>query len=134
MDYGRGAAHRGPQDGLCRLKPLADGHAVAQLGECPFEGVEPCEEIIGRFDAMVPQLYDEEDRVRRYILHRDRTGEFVRLGLLSISFAVVTNMDHPLVHIGQIAKIGAELKTLAKQQALQTEKSTYVKERRKQPA
>ncbi len=56
-----------------------------------------------------------------------RTGQTVQLGFLSIGIAIVTNTEHPLLHPGQIAKLGAELKTVAKQ----IEKSAYVKERRK---
>ena len=85
-----------------------------------------CEAIIQTFDAMVPQLYDEEDRARGYLLHADRKGQAVRIPLLSISIALVTNDVQPLTHPGQIAKIGAELKAYAKQ----FDRSLYVKERR----
>ncbi len=88
-----------------------------------------CKEIIQKFDAMMPQLYDEEDRVRGYLRHTDRKGQEVRVPLLSVSIALVTNDSHPLTHPGEIAKIGAELKAYAKQ----FERSIYVKERR-QPA
>ncbi|MBI4341675.1 MAG: response regulator [Candidatus Omnitrophica bacterium] len=88
------------------------------------EGV--CRTIIERFDAMVPQLYDEADRTRGYLLHKDRKGQEVKVPLLSISIALVTNEWHPLTHPGQVAKIGAELKAYAKQ----FDRSIYVKERR----
>ena len=85
-----------------------------------------CETIIRNFDAMAPQLYDEEDRVRGYLLHTDRKGQQVQLPLLSIAIALVTNEGKQLTHPGQIARIGAELKAYAKQ----FERSIYVKERR----
>ena len=88
-----------------------------------------CEAIINHFDAMASQLYDEEDRKRGYISHTDRKGQEVKIPLLSVSIALVTNEWHPLTHPGQVAKIGAELKAYAKQ----FERSIYVKERR-QPA
>lgn len=88
-----------------------------------------CQAIIAQFDAMVPQLYDEEDKQRGYLLHADRRGQEVKVPLLSISIALVTNEWHPLTHPGQVAKIGAELKAYAKQ----FDRSLYVKERR-QPA
>ena len=86
--------------------------------------------IIDRFDAMALALYDDADRQRGYVMHTDRKGQPVKLGFLTISIAVVTNEDHRLTHLGQIAQIGAELKAYAKQ----LERSVYVKERRKPPA
>ena len=88
-----------------------------------------CEAVIRDFDAMIPQLYEAEDRARGYLLHTDRKGQPVKIPLLAISIALVTNEAHPLTHPGQIAKIGAELKAYAKQ----FERSIYVKERRQTP-
>ena len=88
-----------------------------------------CEAIVQGFDAMVPQFYEEQDRARGYLLHTDRKGQQVKIPLLSISIALVTNETHPLTHPGEVAKIGAELKAYAKQ----FERSLYVKERRQIP-
>ena len=85
-----------------------------------------CEGIVRNFDAMARQLYDEEDRTRGYLLHTDRKGQEVKIPLLSVSIALVTNAAQALTHPGQIAKIGAELKAYAKQ----FDRSIYVKERR----
>ena len=89
-------------------------------------GERLCEAIITRFDTMVPELYDETDRARDHLLHKDRKGQEVKVPLLSVSIALVTNEWHPLTHPGQVAKIGAELKAYAKQ----FDRSLYVKERR----
>ena len=86
--------------------------------------------ILEQFDALAPSLYDEADRQRGSVLHTDRKGQPVTLGFLTISIAVVTNEEHRLTHLGQIAQIGAELKAYAKQ----LERSVYVKERRKPSA
>jgi hypothetical protein len=86
--------------------------------------------IITQFDALAPSLYDDADRKRGYVLHADRKGQPVKLGFLTISIAVVTNEEHRLTHLGQVAQIGAELKARAKQ----LERSVYVKERRKPSA
>jgi len=86
-----------------------------------------CEAMIRNFDAMVPDLYDEADRQRGYMLHTDRKGQQIKLPLLSISIALVTNEDHALSHPGHIAALGAELKAYAKT----FDRSVYVKERRK---
>ena len=89
-------------------------------------GEAVCEAIIRDFDAMAPQLYDKEDRARGYLLHKDRKGQEVKVPLISISIALVTNEAQTLTHPGQVAKIGAELKAYAKQ----FDRSLYVKERR----
>ncbi len=95
-----------------------------------LERAEPlCEAIVNAFDAMAAQLYDEEDRVRGYLLHTDRKGQEVKVPLLSVSIALVRNDNHVLTHPGQIAKMGAELKAYAKQ----FDRSLYVKERRQGP-
>lgn len=85
-----------------------------------------CQAVIERFDAMAGRLYDEEDRERGYIIHHDRKGQDVRVPLLAIAIAVVTNEGRTITHPGEIAKVGAELKAYAKQ----FEKSHFVKERR----
>lgn len=84
-------------------------------------------QIVERFDAAIPRLYDEEDRAQGYVLHTDRKGAPVKIGFLTIAIAIVSSAQQPLTHIGQIAKIGAELKGQAKR----AEKSAYVTERRK---
>jgi diguanylate cyclase (GGDEF)-like protein len=85
-----------------------------------------CEAIIAAFDAMAPQLYDAADRAQGYLLHTDRKGQAVKVPMLSVSIALVSNAVQPLTHPGQIATIGAELKAYAKQ----FDRSIYVKERR----
>jgi diguanylate cyclase (GGDEF)-like protein len=88
-----------------------------------------CQWIVKEFDAAVPNLYDEADRRRGAITHTDRKGAPVTVGLLTISIALVSGASQTLTHVGQIAKIGAELKAYAKQ----SDKSLYVKERRQTP-
>ncbi len=88
---------------------------------------ELCEEILKRFDEMAIQLYDPEDQARGYILHKDRSGNEIQAGFLSVAIALVSTKDRPLDHPAEIAEIGAQLKALAKQ----SEKSTYVTDRRK---
>ena len=89
------------------------------------EGV--CQQVIEEFDATIPGRYDEADRRRGHLIHTDRKGAPVTVGLLTISIAIVSSASQPLTHVGQIAKIGAELKAYAKQ----AEKSLYVTERRR---
>ncbi|HEX9781079.1 MAG TPA: response regulator [bacterium] len=89
-----------------------------------------CRTIVESFDAGVGTLYDEADRQRGHLLHRTRTGEMVEVPFLFISIALVSSEDHQFEHPGQIAELGAELKTYAKQ----FQKSLYVRDRRQMPA
>jgi diguanylate cyclase (GGDEF)-like protein len=93
----------------------------------PQRATPLCEAIVKAFDAMAPQLYDEADRARGYLLHTDRKGQSISVPLLSIAIALITNEEHRFSHPGEIATLGAELKAYAKQ----FERSTYVRERRK---
>lgn len=86
-----------------------------------------CEEIIRRFDHLVPLLYSLEDRQRGHIELRDRRGQTSRFPLLSIAIAAVTNQHRPLSHPGEISAIAGELKTRAKGAG----KSCYVLDQRR---
>ena len=87
-----------------------------------------CEAIVRSFDAMAQSLYDEADRQRGYLLHKDRKGHEVKIPILSVSVAMVTSDGTSLTHPDQVARIGADLKAYAKQ----FDRSTYVKERRRE--
>ncbi|MDD5688256.1 MAG: response regulator [Elusimicrobia bacterium] len=73
-----------------------------------------CNEIIKRFDNLVPSFYDEEARKKGYILTPNRKGEEEKFPLMSISIAVVDTSMRTYSHLGEISKIGAELKKYAK--------------------
>ena len=96
----------------------------------PQHAEKLCDAIVREFDVMALQCYDEVDRARGYLLHTDRKGQAVKIPILSMSIALVTNEEQQLTHPGQVAKLGAELKAYAKQ----FERSLYVKERRKLPS
>lgn len=86
-----------------------------------------CNKIISDFDQTAPSFYNETDRKAGYITGKDRKGVEQRFSFLSVSIGVVTNELRKIEHVAQIGEIGAELKTLAKQQ----EKSNYIKDKRK---
>jgi len=88
------------------------------------EGI--CQAVIERFDAAIPQAYDEEDRARGYISSRDRQGRIVHFPLLTVSISVVTNVQRSLVHPGQIAHIAAQVMRYVKAR----EGSNYAFDRR----
>lgn len=75
---------------------------------------EICEGIVERFDRMIVNWYDPQDREQGYIVSKNRQGQEMRFPLMTISIAVVTNRQRTLrdpVHVGEIA---AELKEYAK--------------------
>ncbi len=86
-----------------------------------------CETIIKRFDLVIPDFYDREERLRGYIDSIDRKGNHEQFPIMSLSIAVVTNCHRPINHPGDVSKIASELKKRAK--ALPG--SVYVKDQRK---
>lgn len=87
-----------------------------------------CQAIVERFDAVIPQAYDEGDRERGYILSRDRQGKIVHFPLLTVSISVVTNVQRPLVHPGQVSHIAAQMMRYVKAK----EGSNYAFDRREE--
>ncbi|OQW49021.1 MAG: hypothetical protein A4C66_14480 [Nitrospira sp. HN-bin3] len=87
-----------------------------------------CETIIKRFDLVIPDFYDREDRLKGYIDSVDRRGNKEQFPIMSLSIAVVTNERSPIAHPGDVSKIASELKKRAKAM----KGSVYVKDQRGQ--
>jgi hypothetical protein len=87
-----------------------------------------CRYVIDEFEKTAPQFYNEEDRLRGYILGKDRKGQEQKIPLLSISIGVVTNEARKFTHAAQISEVGAELKERAKK----LERSNYIKDQRRE--
>lgn len=73
-----------------------------------------CETVIKRFDLVIPDFYDRDDRLQGYIDSVDRKGNRERFPMMSLSIAVVTNSHRSIDHPGDVSKIASELKKLAK--------------------
>lgn len=86
-----------------------------------------CKGIISEFDRTAPHFYNEEDRQAGFIMGKDRLGNEVKTGLLSISIGIVSNANHPITHVAQISEKGAELKKYAKS----FQESIFVRDQRK---
>ncbi len=93
----------------------------------PDRAEDLCKRVLGRFDALVPSFYKEEDLARGYVTSTDRQGGVQKFPLLGIAIGVAHNRLLKLESFGQIARTGAELKHFAKQKG----KSAYVIDRRK---
>ncbi|MFW6172914.1 MAG: response regulator [Elusimicrobiota bacterium] len=89
--------------------------------------VPVCREIIKKFDDLIPTLYDEEDRQKGYIKTLDRKGQEEKFEIMTMSIGVVTTREKTFSHVGEISKIGSELKRYAKKE----NKSNFVVDRRK---
>jgi diguanylate cyclase (GGDEF)-like protein len=86
-----------------------------------------CKDVIARFDAMVPDLYDEADRKAGHIRGKTRQGQEVRFPLVGTALAVVTAEPGRFTHAAQISALATELKSWAKSHG----KSAYVTDRRR---
>lgn len=94
----------------------------------PQELVErACSEIIKAFDILIPYQYDESDREKGLIETHNRRGELEQFGILTISIAVLLNRDGEFEHVGEMAKMLADLKKATKLK----DGSNYMLERRR---
>ncbi len=99
----------------------AAGDFIGHIGGDDFvvvtapEAGEPVgDSIIAQFDDRVPAWYPAEDIARGGIAVQNRKGEMEQYPLLSISIGMVSNATRDLHHVGEISRIGAELKRFAK--------------------
>jgi diguanylate cyclase (GGDEF)-like protein len=117
--------------------PMGDGPSfVGHVGGDDFVAIvhpdvaeKVCQDIIARFDGMMPSLYDEQDRQNGYIEGKSRQGQPVRHALMGIALVIVFSRDREFTHPGEISSLASELKNFAKT----FNKSTYVNDRRRPP-
>lgn len=87
---------------------------------------QACQQVVLRFDAIVPNFYDEEDQEQGGIVSTDRQGNVRHFPLMAISLAVVFNIGGHLKHYGEASQTAMALKKKAKENP----KSSYVLDRR----
>lgn len=75
---------------------------------------EACDQVIRNFDLLIPNFYDEEDRIRGAIHSIDRQGNSRSFSLMTCSIAVVDTTVHPVKHVADISARAAQVKKLAK--------------------
>jgi diguanylate cyclase (GGDEF)-like protein len=79
------------------------------------ETAEPlAEEIVTRFNATVPELYDPEDRERGHVEVRNRLHNLERFPMMSLTLALVSTERMPVTHLAQLIDIAQELKAHGK--------------------
>jgi len=80
----------------------------------PDTMIAVCEEIVQQFDKMAPQHYAEQDRLNGYITGKSRQGVEMRFPLMTISIAVVTNLQRTFDSPLAMSAVAIELKEYAK--------------------
>jgi hypothetical protein len=73
-----------------------------------------CDDIIAQFDRMAPQFYSNQDRQNGYISVKSRQGVEMRFPLMTISIAVVTNLQRTFRSPLEMSAVAIELKEYAK--------------------
>jgi diguanylate cyclase (GGDEF)-like protein len=127
---------------------LADllSQTVGEIGEDTFTGhvggddfvvlapaaraEDLAKQIISRFDASIPALYDAEDRARGWVEAPDRRGRMRRVPFVTVSIGVVPLRPERFTGATEVARAAAEMKEVAKRRA----GSGYAVDRRESPA
>ena len=92
----------------------------------PDRGEEMAAAIAAEFDAVVPRLYEEEDRERGFIEIEDRQGDVHRYPPVSVAIGVVSNVKRTFGDHREMVEIATEMKSVAKR----NEGSSYAVDRR----
>jgi GGDEF domain-containing protein len=85
-----------------------------------------CQTVIKRFDLVIPDFYDEDDRARGFIDSIDRRGNHEQFPFMTVSIAVVTNEMQAITHPGDVSKLASQIKKEVKA----ARGSAYLKDRR----
>ena len=81
----------------------------------PVEAAEAvCRRIVQTFDVILPNFYDEEDRLRGGIEGTDRHGVPRRFPLVSASVGVATTRGGTIREHGDLSRVASEVKRQAK--------------------
>ncbi|HEV8655252.1 MAG TPA: response regulator [Candidatus Limnocylindria bacterium] len=75
---------------------------------------ELAKEIIARFDASIPALYDAEDRARGWVESPDRRGRTRRVPFVTVSIGIVPLRPERFAGATEVARAAAEMKEVAK--------------------
>ena len=87
-------------------------------------------EIIRRFDASIPALYDADDRARGWVEAPDRRGRTRRVPFVTVSIGIVPLTPERFTSSTEVARAAAEMKEVAKRRS----GSGYAIDRRRENA
>ncbi len=80
----------------------------------PGMAEQVCQSIIQEFDRLIVEHYHEEDRDKGYIEGTDRYGVKRRFQIMSISIAVVSDVQRAFTSPIEIARVATEIKDYVK--------------------
>jgi diguanylate cyclase (GGDEF)-like protein len=124
--------HQGFARGDDLIAHLADllSQTVGELGDDTFIGhvggddfvalvpdaraEEMAREIIARFDASIPALYEAADRARGWVEAPDRRGRVRRVPFVTVSIGIVPLRPERFAGATEVARAAAEMKEVAK--------------------
>ncbi len=116
---------------------LGDDTFIGHVGGDDFVALAPGEraeeiagEIVARFDASIPALYDAEDRARGWVEAPDRRGRMRRVPFVTVSIGVVPLRPERFAGATEVARAAAEMKEVAKRRS----GSGYAIDRRREGA
>lgn len=93
----------------------------------PDQFRKTCSSVIEAFDKKISEFYDPDDLRISYIKGKTRQGQEAKFPIMTISIAVVTNLQRKLTNPIQVGELAAELKEYAKS----ISESIYVVDRRR---
>jgi len=82
--------------------------------------------VISEFDSEVRRFYTEKDLDAGFIMEKDRKGDLVKIPIMSISMAGVTNQTRAISSYAELTNIAVGVKMKAKQ----VKKSNFILDRR----
>ena len=116
---------------------IGDDTFIGHVGGDDFVVLAPTDraeelaaEIIARFDASIPALYDTEDRLRGWVESPDRRGRTRHVPFVTVSIGVVPLRPERFAGATEVARAAAEMKEVAKRRA----GSGYAVDRRREAA
>ena len=116
---------------------LGDDTFIGHVGGDDFVVLVPdklaeqlAREIVARFDASIPALYDAEDRARGWVEAPDRRGRLRRVPFVTVSIGVVPLRPERFAGATEVARAAAEMKEVAKRRV----GSGYAIDRRREGA
>ena len=116
---------------------VGDDTFIGHVGGDDFVALVPgrqaehvAKEIIARFDASIPALYDAEDRERGWVEAPDRRGRTRRVPFATVSIGIVPLLPARFTGATEVARAAAEMKEVAKRRSV----SAYAIDRRRESA
>ena len=81
----------------------------------PGDIIDISNTVISNFDKIVMSFYDNTDKQRGYIESYDRQKKMQKFPVMSLSIAVIEDVNKKISHYGQISEIVSGLKSIAKE-------------------